>query len=137
MTCDRSVVFSGFFGFPTNKTDCHDITEILLKVELNTIKQTNKTTYTRIYFHYPYIPCTSLDWKNPVQIRIQIKAIESSWILPITDFANMLTFWAESFQDLSAIFISVSINVYHTYIVTTTGFTIYLRTPSRKNFIVT
>jgi hypothetical protein len=25
-----------------------------------------------IYFHYPYIPCTSLDWKNPVQIRIQI-----------------------------------------------------------------
>jgi hypothetical protein len=25
----------------TNKTDCHDITEILLKVTLNTIKQTN------------------------------------------------------------------------------------------------
>ena len=24
-----------------NKTDCHDITEILLKVALNTIKQTN------------------------------------------------------------------------------------------------
>jgi hypothetical protein len=24
----------------TNKTDCHDITEILLKVELSTIKQT-------------------------------------------------------------------------------------------------
>ena len=24
----------------TNKTDCHDITEILLKVTLNTIKQT-------------------------------------------------------------------------------------------------
>ena len=28
----------------TNKTDCHDITEILLKVVLNTIKQTNKQT---------------------------------------------------------------------------------------------
>jgi hypothetical protein len=27
----------------TNKTDCHDITEILLKVALNTIKQTNNT----------------------------------------------------------------------------------------------
>ena len=26
----------------TNKTDHHDITEILLKVVLNTIKQTNK-----------------------------------------------------------------------------------------------
>ena len=28
----------------TNKTDCHDITEILLKVALNTTKQTNKQT---------------------------------------------------------------------------------------------
>jgi hypothetical protein len=34
MTCDGSVVFS------TNKTDSNDITEILLKVELNTINQT-------------------------------------------------------------------------------------------------
>jgi hypothetical protein len=30
----------------TNKTDRHDITEILLKVALNTIKQTNKQTST-------------------------------------------------------------------------------------------
>jgi hypothetical protein len=29
----------------TNKTDRHDITEILLKVALSTIKQTNKHTY--------------------------------------------------------------------------------------------
>ena len=29
----------------TNKTDCHDITEILLKVAFNTIKQTYKHTY--------------------------------------------------------------------------------------------
>jgi hypothetical protein len=29
-----------FFGYSTNKTDCHDITEILLKVALNTINQT-------------------------------------------------------------------------------------------------
>jgi hypothetical protein len=36
VTCDRSVVSS------TNKTDLHDITEILLKVALNTIKQANK-----------------------------------------------------------------------------------------------
>jgi hypothetical protein len=28
----------------SNKTDRHDITELLLKVELNTIKQTNKQT---------------------------------------------------------------------------------------------
>jgi hypothetical protein len=37
----------GFLRFhpvsSTNETDRHDITEILLKVALNTIKQTNKT----------------------------------------------------------------------------------------------
>jgi hypothetical protein len=33
----------------TNKTDCHDITEILLKVPLNTINQTNKP---KIVLHY-------------------------------------------------------------------------------------
>ena len=30
----------------TNKSNCHDITEILLKVALNTIKQTNKRIIT-------------------------------------------------------------------------------------------
>jgi hypothetical protein len=40
----RQVVgFSGSSGFlETNKTNRHDIAEILLKVALNTIKQTNK-----------------------------------------------------------------------------------------------
>jgi hypothetical protein len=33
------VVFSAAAVSSTNKTDCHDITEILLKVELNTINQ--------------------------------------------------------------------------------------------------
>jgi hypothetical protein len=42
---DRTVVFSGSSGFPTNKTDRHDITELLLKVALNTIKQTRNKTY--------------------------------------------------------------------------------------------
>jgi hypothetical protein len=35
------VVFSGSSGL-INKTDCHDVTEILLKVSLYTTKQTNK-----------------------------------------------------------------------------------------------
>jgi hypothetical protein len=39
-TCGRSVVFSGHSGFHHNKTDRHDITEILLKLALNTINQT-------------------------------------------------------------------------------------------------
>jgi hypothetical protein len=34
----------------TNKTDRHDITEILLKVALNTIKQTNKQNTSQSFF---------------------------------------------------------------------------------------
>ena len=40
VTYDRSVFFSGYTGYYTNKTDRHDITETLLKVTLNTINQT-------------------------------------------------------------------------------------------------
>ena len=40
LTCGRSVVFSATPVSSTNKTDRHDITEILLKVALNTINQT-------------------------------------------------------------------------------------------------
>jgi len=36
----------------TNKTDHHDITEILLKVALNTTKQTNKQSKKRTVFSY-------------------------------------------------------------------------------------
>ena len=39
LTCDRSVVFSEYSSFFTNKTDRHDIAKILLKVVLNTINQ--------------------------------------------------------------------------------------------------
>jgi hypothetical protein len=35
------VGFSGILVSSTNKTDRHDITKILLKVALNTVKQTN------------------------------------------------------------------------------------------------
>jgi hypothetical protein len=47
LTCDRSVVFSGYSGFSTKKTDRHNITEILLKVVLNTINQTQYQLFTR------------------------------------------------------------------------------------------
>ena len=48
--CDKFVSATGRWFSPcplvssTNKTDRHDIAEILLKVALNTIKQTNKQT---------------------------------------------------------------------------------------------
>ena len=38
VTCNRSVVFSGTPVSSTNKTDNHDIVEILLKMALNTTK---------------------------------------------------------------------------------------------------
>ena len=41
----------------TNKTDRHDITEILLKVALNTIKQTNKQTSNVILHHKLNVSC--------------------------------------------------------------------------------
>ena len=43
------VFFSGYSGSSTNKTDCHDITEILLKVALNTINQTKQTLVYSLY----------------------------------------------------------------------------------------
>jgi hypothetical protein len=48
----------------TNKTDRHDITELLLKVALNTIKQTNKQTVHKVKIWYCISPkiwyCISL-----------------------------------------------------------------------------
>ena len=41
MSCDMSMASTGLSVSFTNKTDHHDITEILLKVALNTIKQAN------------------------------------------------------------------------------------------------
>jgi hypothetical protein len=61
VTCDRSVVFS------TNKTDCHDITEILLKVVLNTIKPTN----------HPYVSMTAtLKVFGLISFNIKIQLID-------------------------------------------------------------
>ena len=69
-TSDWLVVSPGSLVSSTNKSDRNDITEILLKVALNTIKQTNKNLsvtkqfiyvkhletalYISIYFHYEH-----------------------------------------------------------------------------------
>ena len=45
---DQGEVYNRLAGLPvssTNKTDRHDIPEILIKVALNTIKQTNEQTH--------------------------------------------------------------------------------------------
>ena len=52
----------------TNETDRHDIAEILLKVALNIIKQTNKHTYYLMYnVMYMYI-----SWIDPVSFLLFI-----------------------------------------------------------------
>ena len=45
VTCATSVIFSGTPVSSFNKTDRHDVAEILLKVALNTISQTKATSY--------------------------------------------------------------------------------------------
>ena len=47
-------------------------------------------------FHYPdrnSIPCTTHVWKTSLLFRIQLNTIlqQSSWILSVTDFSNLLT----------------------------------------------
>jgi hypothetical protein len=51
VTCNRSVVFSGTPVSSTNKTELHDIAEILLKVALNTLTH----CHFLFYFQYFYL----------------------------------------------------------------------------------
>ena len=54
MTFDRSVVYT---GSSTNKTDRHAITEILLRVALSTIKQTNILSVYAIILVFYVLVC--------------------------------------------------------------------------------
>jgi hypothetical protein len=66
------MVISGYSGFPTYKTNRHDITEILLKVALNTIKQTHfdvllkgeKAVFSNIAKQIDSSPFNLLFWKR-------------------------------------------------------------------------
>jgi hypothetical protein len=53
----RSVVFSEYSGFPINKADRHDITEILWKVKLNTKNPNPYQKAERIQFFKYSIKC--------------------------------------------------------------------------------
>jgi hypothetical protein len=56
----------------TNKTDCHDITEILLKMALNTINlnQTKRISFSKLYIMYSksLSSCTNYYWVSPVKL---------------------------------------------------------------------
>jgi hypothetical protein len=61
--CDKvcQLFAAGLWFYPvtpvssTNKTDRHDITEILLKVALSTIKQTNQSFNTEQFLSYKFL----------------------------------------------------------------------------------
>ena len=70
MTCDRSVVSS------TMKTDRHDITEIMLKVSLNTINpnqindiETCKNILSSIFVYTGCRTCKDIDVRNKSSIQ--------------------------------------------------------------------
>jgi hypothetical protein len=50
--CYTDALSDGPYSYPTNKTDCHNITEILLKVTLNTINLN-----LNLYKHLICMPC--------------------------------------------------------------------------------
>ena len=82
VTCERSVVSP---ISSTNKTDCHDRTEILLKVALNTIKQTRGSPE-----HVPGYSChvlvqTGLQiWEKKLYVHIPIR----SYVKSRSSFSN-------------------------------------------------
>ena len=84
MTCDRSVDFSGYSVSSTNKTDRHDITEILIKVLLN-IKRTTKEQKRRHYsFRRNRFPVTSEPFPAVYamkQIKIYLKFPDDLYLL--------------------------------------------------------
>jgi hypothetical protein len=71
VTYDRLVVFSGHSVSSTNKTDHHDITEIFLKVALNTINQIKqiKTEQSRTLLLY----CET----SKVEIKYEYKLLKN------------------------------------------------------------
>jgi hypothetical protein len=62
MTCGRLVVFSGYSGSSTNKTDLHDITEILLKVALATSNPVGRKKVIAVFIVSLYIH----DLRSPI-----------------------------------------------------------------------
>jgi hypothetical protein len=66
VTCDRCVVFS---RYPQNKTDRHDITEILLKVAINTINITQTLNILFIVFNATFSNISAISWRPVLMVE--------------------------------------------------------------------
>ena len=64
--------------FSTNKTDCHDITEILLKVALNTITQTIEPIFSTAWYVFVIVKETKTDLHLSVDNTVYINACKQS-----------------------------------------------------------
>jgi len=79
-----------------NKTDRHDITEILLKVALNTINQTNHQCMSQLFTINVYIVHTKTDkWKGYSKFTVQqvIVTYCQGSNLSATTWRGEVTFW--------------------------------------------
>jgi hypothetical protein len=76
----------------TNKTDCHDITEILLKVALNTINQPdNKEQFVQLDIHF--VLENYWHWKHSELIRI----VKERWVIYLFNQNSVLYFGKRQF----------------------------------------
>jgi hypothetical protein len=88
--CDKvcQLLITGLWFSPvssTNKTDCHDITEILLKVALNTIKlNQNQTKSVKLEF---------LMWFREGGVHNRSPFIPKYWQWRTVIFHNLWTYW--------------------------------------------
>ena len=64
----------------TNKSDCHDITEILLKVVLNTIKQTNNIKFKAFIARLLCLIVNELPFLS-MHFSVEIQYIGSNFLL--------------------------------------------------------
>ena len=79
VTCDMSVISPGPPVSSTNKTDHHDISDILLKVTLNTIKPTNQIGQKLSKLFISHAVCFS--WLCVCHRSLLNAAFFCSWLL--------------------------------------------------------
>ena len=77
----------------TNKTDRHDIAEILLNVALSTIKQTNKPFKYTIYNGILYMLFVILIFKNCLDIIYDILKMYFFFVITLLEYVPLETFF--------------------------------------------
>ena len=123
--CDKGLCFSGNSGFLTNKTYYRDITEILLKVLLNTIKlfHYNKLSFTsEIFFIFTFVSNIDMFWSfkfTVIRRYTQSKFYFSSNSIFFLNCCKMLIFFSyfcESIKKMSHFFYGNVIQMLKFYI---------------------